>query len=632
MISPSSRPPPRRARSAVSQDTRGSILLPALAMVAVLVLGVMHIAQTFQDVLGRIAVQTQADGAALEGAIWHAQGMNLLVTLNIVMACIFALFVAIRLVVLGLAVLLAVVVIGSALLSVVSFGTAGAAGAQLAQLIGRALYQVQSTERRVAKPIMNALKVTTNAERVVSAAVPWVAAALPVSRTSGNEGALVFSVSMLPNNFEALVKDWPSNKKKAIPATAPAVGGMKPRTQLPARMGSFFDLGADNKPDVPSGRHRAGKDKLISRMVTMVQQKSRKVSNGAAGASKSGPAKWINRLAGSLPAQDEDLFMVCSRSAEAVAALVTKVLLGPLDLNASSVETFNSTFGKTIGSIPTIACTPMDELGESVQGQITEQVGAKCKEEKETWEKSMEEGVKHRKNKPWTKGQQLACEKKHKDEATKALGKGRGSDGGDVDVTKDQAAMEDIKTAALWGLSKHPRTSPLLHVWSINPSDRWPYVPGDAEAEFRHVCAGDNDKDGRTCADNALWRYGWFANTVPLRSLGEELGQEYGEMLQGAFNRAMGKAIQGVLGRLASYLPARFSQGGGLLGVPAGSPGPGKHAAARPSVQDLLTRNLFSGWRHPEVANGYWNRKVVGPMTGNWIGSGVGNATQSVFH
>jgi hypothetical protein len=590
-------------------------------MVAVLLLGVGYMAQVAQDVLGRLAVQTQADSAALEGAIWHAQGMNLLVTLNIVMACIFACFVAIRLAVLGLATLLAIVVIGSALASLVSFGAAGAAGAQFAQVLGRALHQMHSLERRVAKPVMNALKVSSSAERVVAAAVPWVAAALPVSRFSGNEGALVFSVSMLPNileqKFEALGPTLRQDR--------PLVGGMKPRTQFPSRFGNLAGLGSGDKP--PAGKQgKHSRTTLISRMLSKASEKGRKASNRAGAASNSKTARVLDALSGSLPAQDEDIFMVCSRSAQLVSALVTKVLLGPVRLDQSAVESFNSAFGKAIGSIPSVACTPIEELDDKLQDQITSQVAAKCEEEKEKWQSTPKQGggAKHQK-KPWTKGQQLACEEEQKKKSAEALGKGKGPDGSDVDPTKDQASSDDIKTASLWSLILAPKGSPLLHVWSVSLSSGWPYFPGDAEAEFLHLCAGDFDKDGRSCGDNSLWRYGWYAKTVQLRPLEQELSMYMGQMFEGWMGNAAGKAIQGVLGRLAAFLPASFSQKGGPLGPldpPGGKhsiPSGGKHRAPdSQTVQDVLMRNL-SGLRHPELGNGYWNRKVVAPLLGTEV-------------
>jgi hypothetical protein len=624
----------KRRSVQIADDARGSILLPALAAVAVLVLGVSYIAQTAQDVLGRIAVQTQADSAALEGAIWHAQGMNLLVTLNIVMACIFACFVAIRLAVLGLAALLAIVVIGSALASLVSFGTAAAAGAHFAQVLGRALHQMHSIERRVAKPVMNALKVTSSAERVVSAAVPWVAAALPVSRLSGNGGALVFSVSMLPNILEQKLE----TVGPTLRADRPVVGGMKPRTQFPPRMGNLAGLGSSDKPPAGTqGRH--SRSTVISRVISKASAKGRKVSNSAGGASNSTAARVVDALSGSLPAQDEDIFMVCSRSAQLVSALVTKVLLGPLRLDASAVDSFNSAFGKTIGSISTVACTPMDELDDKVQDQITSQVSAKCQEEKEKWQSTPQEGrgAQHRR-KPWTKGQQLACEEEQKKKAAEAVGKGQGPGKSDVDPTKDQASSEDIKTASLWSLILSPNTSPLLHVWSVNLTPSWPHFPGDAEAEFLHVCTGNFDKDGRSCGDNSLWRYGWYAKNVPLRPLEQEFAAHMGDMFEGFMGNAAGKAIQGIIGRLAAFLPAGFNQKGGPLGPvepPRGKhsiPSGGKHRAPNTqTVQDVLMRNL-SGLRHPELGNGYWNRKVVAPLLGTQIRTDVQDIGSRVFH
>ncbi|MET0389075.1 MAG: hypothetical protein ABW321_24080 [Polyangiales bacterium] len=605
------------------RDQRGLILIPAIAMVSVLALGTLHITDVTMASIVRIANQTSADAEALEGAIWHAQGMNLLVTLNIIMACILAVFLAIRLVVLGLVLVTALAVIGSFLFP----GFAGAAAA-----LARALDSMHRVEERVAKPVMNALKTVSNTERVVAAAVPWVAAALPVSRLNGDPFGVVLSVSMIPD-----AEQWFKDLGFTIDPKRRYVGGLNPRTQFPARLGNFSTdnrsrVGTPNKPEYqPStpGAHALSKPRLIGKLIDKAMALGRRAGNRGAGIANSRAVRVIDFISGSLPAQEEDFFMVCSRSGELVAALMTKVLLGPLQLDQGAIEAFNSGFGKVIGSAQTVTCQPLSELSNSVLSEIDANVDAKCAEEKKSWEDGgpVEPGKPRHRKRTWTIGQQQECEKKQRKAANDSLGPGNTPDGkNNVDYTKDRAAVEEIKTAAIWGELILPKDSPLIHVWSVNLALEWEFAPADSEAEYRHACDAQRDTDGRTCGDNAMWRYGWYAKTIQLKSLPRELAAHIGDLLQGWINRLSGKAIQGVVARVVANLPkAPDGTGrprlGPILGQPiAGGGSGGRHRAPDPTnVQDVLLRH-FTGVRSAEAGNSYWSRKALGPWIGNHAG------------
>jgi hypothetical protein len=339
--------------------------------------------------------------------------------------------------------------------------------------------------------------------------------------------------------------------------------------------------------------------------------------------------KAIDFISGSLPAQEEDFFMVCSRSAQLVAALMTKVLLGPTGLDTHSVETFNSMFGKVMGDIPALACTPFQELSNSVLDQLDKTAKASCAEQKKAWEA----GARHSADphpRTWTAIQQRDCEKAEKKKANDAYGDNTKRDKDHkIDYTKDRASPDEIKTAALWGELRRPRESPLLHVWSVTLHPSWPVAPADSEAEFRHICDteahGGNDRDGRSCGDNAMWRYGWYAKTVQLKSLPRELAAHTGDLLQGWANRLMGKAIQGVLERILFFVPkspsslpgvGRLTQwfpGAGTVLSRTINNGSGRHAASV-SVGDTM-RRLFTGVRSPGNANSYWVRKWAGSQS-----------------
>ncbi|MET0387049.1 MAG: hypothetical protein ABW321_13870 [Polyangiales bacterium] len=613
----------------VGRDQRGLILIPAIAMVSVLALGTLHITDTALAEMARIFAQTRADAEALEGAIWHAQGMNLLVTLNIIMAVILALFVAIRLVVLGLVLVTALAVIGSFLFP----GFAGVAAA-----LARGLDAMHRVEERVAGPILNTLKTISNVERVVAATVPWVAAALPVSRLSLGDGtAVVLSVSMFPD-FEQVLKDL-GRKHAVIPPHVRLIGGLNPRLQFPARLGNFSTndqgrVGHSNKPPrepYTPGRHGIDTRGLFRRFIDRARVVARNAGNRGAGAADHWLVQGLDFISGSLPAQDEDYYQVCSRAAELTAALVTKVLLGPLNLDQGSIEAFNTGFGQVIGSFQSVTCKPLDELSNDIVNEIESNVGAKCEQAKRDYENppAPPGGGPAPAGRRWTHGLQQKCEKDERKKANEVAGTNTrpdpatGAGANNVDYTKDRASTEEIKTAALWGLSLEPKQSPLLHVWSVTLVPSISFAPADSEAEFRHTCDGGTDAGGRGCGENSLWRYGWFAKTVQLKPFWREFGAYFGDMLQGWLNRAIGKAVQGIVGRLVQNIPAQPSLTSNALLTPLRSQGRhtahGRHRSPdATTVRDVLFRHL-GGVRAPDAGNAYWSRRWINGEIGKYI-------------
>jgi hypothetical protein len=544
-------------------DQRGAITLVGMAMAFVLTVACFHIFRTGYDVFNKIWGQTQADASVLEGAAWHATGMNLLVTLNIAMAFVLIPFLVVRLgslmVIVGMAVVLA-------------FSWVPGVAAGLGPLT-RALDTLHRKEDALAGPTMKTLNAISRSERVVAASLPWIAASLPINRATGNRTGFMLGVSLLPD-----LDQWFKEVGFQVNPARRLIGGMNIRTQFPARMGSLAQPSAQTAATL--------RQKILAKLPTKAEG-------------------WLDFLTGSLPAQEEDYFQVCSRAAEELASLVTGVLVHTTGLSQGSADHISSTFGKVIGTVQTVTCAPLEEFKNTLAKQVNAQVDVSCKQQKTQYLSGGRHAAKARK---WTIGMQQECEKKQRAQAEKAAGEG----------VKTRPTVETIKTAAVWGEMLRPQVNPLLHVWMSYYREDPERIAYSAEAEFFAPCdkydrttdsGGDKDDDGRSCGDNAMWRYGWDTIMVTKRSFTEEMVAHFGDFMRGWANRFVAKGIQGVIGRVAVAIIPR-----GKTFTPPGGPMPwigGRHQQQPEPLEVLLSRHIL-GTRTTEAGNGFWTRRWAG--------------------
>jgi len=238
----------------LTRDQRGAILIPALIMGVVLAGAMAHLADMHTAISYRERAQQLADVAAGEGAFWHAQGMNLLALLNILMAIVLSLFVALR-----LAELIAVAV------AIIAAFVPGGAG--VAAQAARQAEQFYQWERKLAPPLMRTLNWGTKIEVAVAAAFPYVALGASIAKDSGR--GFAWSPSLFPTAPDQFLS------RNVSP------GGVAMNT-FPARLGGRVadDLGG----------------RVLARFPR-------------AGAIAGG-------LVGSLPVEAEDYYQLCSRAAE----------------------------------------------------------------------------------------------------------------------------------------------------------------------------------------------------------------------------------------------------------------------------------------------------------------------------
>jgi hypothetical protein len=477
-------------------DRRGSLLLPGMAMGLILTLMGMHILDTTKAILYRELGQNAVDAIALESAVWHAQGMNLIVLINVVMAAIYSILVAIRVVEILLIGAIAILTIAAAVASFFSFGTAGAAATALIRQLTQALTRVVQFENRVSRPIVNTLTKAADAERTIAAVMPYIALAHPVTLANDVPGTPV-AFSLIPAEFERLVSTAGPTIKR--------FDNYQVQTAFPARMGTIALPGPV--------------DRLFGKAVGKLPSGGQKGVNGALTIAKS--------AIGSLPVQEEDFFQVCGRAGELLAGTLAHIFGGPAGLPQAAIDKVGAFTAVIVGSVPTLFCTPTSELVSKVDDLVTEAVGKKCKDDKKRKEDDGD---------TWSDDDQKKCEKDNKDKYKKEL---------------SAPDSEEIKVGRLWGIIEKPKDSPFLHVWGATEIESpLGLEPANANSEFRHVCNGGSDAAGRGCNENSMWSNGWFAKMVPVRKFTDELEQKLGSVFAGWFSRFMGRTVSGVLDKV----------------------------------------------------------------------------------
>jgi hypothetical protein len=511
----------------------GSVLIAGMFMGVILVLCCLHMVGVCEAILVRALGQNIADAVALEGAVWHAQGMNLIVLINLIMAAVMALFITIRLAQIILITAIAVLSVAAAIASFFSWGAGGQALRPIIQRLGQELVKMQRREDKISQPVMKTLSYGAEAERLLAAIMPYVSLARPVTRSADLPG-LVVGISLVP-----AVLEQKFSKAPQIPIMQnPKVGSFNPETSFPARMGTL-PLGPYLNKRVQDLDNNVASKGLPPGLVTEAVDLAKGVF-------------------GSLPVQEEDAYQLCARAGEMVVTFFPSVF----SLDDEALNKLGAFAGVVFGSLQTMTCTPLKELGSVAENEIRKASDKKCQEEEE---EDIGFGIAPMVgDKPyWTDKRRKQC-RKDKFEKAKA-------DAG----WKDQVEFDSLKVARLWGIIPAPKNSPFLHVWSLVPLHRdgpksrfhknmknlfgWDLddagvanadvanpqdvEPADAMGEFRHVCDGGGDAAGRSCSENSMWRPGWYAKLVPVRDFSEEMRQKLGDALAGWFSRALGKAI-----------------------------------------------------------------------------------------
>lgn len=173
---------------ALSGDTRGAMMVIGLVMAIFLVAALYYVVGIAEAITQRETMQDAADAGAFSAAVLHARGMNVIVLINVVMAALLAILVALKL-------LEAVLGIALVLLAVAAFFSGGATATAIPEV--EALRRdVRLLHDELRPGIFTTLQALHTTARGVRAIVPWTAQlrVLQVVREHGPHASAGFAL------------------------------------------------------------------------------------------------------------------------------------------------------------------------------------------------------------------------------------------------------------------------------------------------------------------------------------------------------------------------------------------------------------------------------------------------------
>jgi hypothetical protein len=177
------------------KDERGAIMVAAVFMAAFLVSSLWYVAGVGNASLFRESMQSGADAGAFAGAVFHARGMNIIAMINLIMAAILAVLVALKIAKLLLTITYA---IATALCPWTGFACPIAAAAKVGDTA------VGSTIKTVEPIINNTLVVLSKLQVAIAKIMPVVSLAksheMAKKYNKPVEGGLMISESIIPTN------------------------------------------------------------------------------------------------------------------------------------------------------------------------------------------------------------------------------------------------------------------------------------------------------------------------------------------------------------------------------------------------------------------------------------------------
>lgn len=289
-------------------DTRGGLLVVGIALGALMVGGLWHLASVGDAIAWRERAQDVADAAAYENAVWHARGMNTLATFNVLMASVLSILIIWRtiMVLLALAIVLA---------SVICILTLGLTCAWVPPVISMEVAMARH-DTRVATNVIRIMSGLQLANVAVASATPIVAFGMATGntrRTYDVPNLWTESFTFLPS---LPTKQWMAMK---LCFTGLRTGKLPPKPDPKGRLGHAYRYYEDNLS--------------IQRMGFPV----------------------------SLPVSLSDFGSMCKHSGEAVfanMAAVLKLLNAPGGA-VKGIRKAGKIFGEITGNLVGIFCSPL---------------------------------------------------------------------------------------------------------------------------------------------------------------------------------------------------------------------------------------------------------------------------------
>jgi hypothetical protein len=188
-------PAPARSLRTLGSDKGGAVMVIGVFMAAFLVGALWYIIGFGDALLYRERMQDGADAVAFAAAVYHARGMNIIAMLNLIMAAILAVLVALKIA----QILLIITNIISCIICAIPFGQWAC---PICTASSSAQYYVQKAIDAVQKFCDAVLPVLSKTQKVVAITMPWVAQARAVSVSQSYskpvDGGLILSTSLVP--------------------------------------------------------------------------------------------------------------------------------------------------------------------------------------------------------------------------------------------------------------------------------------------------------------------------------------------------------------------------------------------------------------------------------------------------
>jgi hypothetical protein len=184
--------------NAIRNDERGAVMVVAAFMAAFLVGALWYVAGVGNATLFRESMQSGADAGAFAAAVFHARGMNIIAMINLIMAAILGVLVALKIAYLLLTITAAI------LYAICAIPVGGSWACPLAGFATNGAMTVDKIIKSVEPVINNTLKVLSKLQVGVAKVMPVVALAksneMAKKYNKPVEGGLMISDSLIPTN------------------------------------------------------------------------------------------------------------------------------------------------------------------------------------------------------------------------------------------------------------------------------------------------------------------------------------------------------------------------------------------------------------------------------------------------
>ncbi|XYH94744.1 hypothetical protein ACMHYB_44030 [Sorangium sp. So ce1128] len=286
----------------IHRDERGAVLLAGVFMAAFLVGVLWYVIGLGDAAIYREQMQDGADAAAYAAAVYQARGMNIIAMINLVMAAVLAVLVALKIA----QMLLVAANVASCLLSVLAPGLVPVCAATSEAKVP--MVELTDTVETVVDYVLRGLYVT---ESAVALGMPYVAEEKSILVATSHEsvqGGLMASVSLIPGHLMKWLGDIGSSFDGNVEPKQPS--------KVVCKDGWISSCACDKPRKNGCCSHHSG----VSDNKCMNARDARPVDKSAApgngGENPNAGIRW------GLPVEDDDFTFLCGKAGKNVVDLV----------------------------------------------------------------------------------------------------------------------------------------------------------------------------------------------------------------------------------------------------------------------------------------------------------------------